>query len=213
MNEQEIRREVIDQVSKLIEERFDARINDLQLFARIFYASILSNYVRARSFAGNVGMILPELEAITKALYAMSTKRSAKQGSFETAKAFEVASSLNLTYKVPTTVKNNILKYVLTFTINHPVLLALEKGDVSWEKLEKNKIIKILESALRTLPSARNRRWRRSKALSSVEKVILKAIADIKGGKFKIKNNPRRYFEITVKNLVKQKDFINILIK
>lgn len=213
MNKDEIRQQVINKVSKLIEDRFKSKINDLQLFARIFYASIISSYIRARTLGNNVGIIIPELEPITKALYAMSKKRSAKHGSFEISKAFEISSALNLSYRIPTTVQNNVLTYIIKFELNHPVLIALERGDVSWEKLEQSKIASILGAALGNLSIARNRRWRRSDASNTVEKELLSAIKQLNKGNFKIIKNKRPYMQIAVRNLTRQKDFINILIK
>ncbi len=207
------KKQIIEDTSKLIDGLFERKIHDMELYARIFYASILSNYIRARSLGSNVGIILPELEAITKALYAMSRVRSAKQGSFEPAKAFEIANSLSISYKVPIAVQSNTLSYKVTFTIDHPALIALEKGEVSWQDMEKSKIIRILEAALGNLPTAKNRKFRRSEAFSSVATEIKKAIRQLNSGNFQIKNNKRKYMEIAVKNLVKEKDFINILIK
>jgi len=213
--EMKSRKQIINDTTAIIEHRFDTRLRDMELYARLFYASILSSYMRADALGNKVGIFLPELEPITKALYAMSKKRSSKQGSFETSKAFEVASSLSLSYKVPTMIQGNTLTYKVTFTIDHPALVALEKGQVSWENMEKSKIVGILEAALRTYPTARNRRWRRDEEQKDdpIAKLIRAAIRSINAGSFQIKNNKRKYMEIAVKNLVKEKDFINILIK
>lgn len=207
------RKAILNETAKIIEGRFQRRLRDMELYARIFYASILSSYTRANTMSGNVGMILPELEAITKALYAMSSKKAGKQGSFETGKAFEVANTLSLSYKVPLTVKNNVLTYKLTFKINHPILVALEEGKVSWEGMEKSKIINILEAALATLGRKREEGAISRRTRRPVEREILKAIDQLESGRFKIVKNKRPYMEITVKNLVKGKDFIDILIK
>lgn len=204
---------IINETSKVIEERFQRRIRDMELYARIFYASILSSYTRANTMGNNVGIILPELEAITKALYAMSTSKRSKEGSFEVSKAFEVANTLSLSYKIPITVQNNKLTYRMTFTVNHPILVALEEGNVSWEGMEKSKIIKILQAALGTLQTKREEGKINGQTRRPVEREILRAIKKLKDGHFKIVKNKRPYMEIVVKNLVKQKDFIGILIK
>lgn len=204
---------IINETTKIIEDRFERRIRDLELYARIFYASILSSYARANSLGSNVGIILPELETITKALYAMSTKKKSKQGSFETSKAFEVANTLSLKYKIPLIMQNEKLTYKLTFTVNHPILVALEEGNVSWEGMEKSKIIKILEAALGTLRTKKEEGKINRSTRRPIEREIYRAIAKLKSGHFKIIKNKRPYMQIVVKNLVKQKDFINILIK
>jgi len=212
MSEQ-FKNQIVNEVSKLIEEKFQRKIKDMELYARIFYASILSSYTRANSLGSNVGIIIPELEPITKALYAMSRTKRNKHGSFETSKAFEISSGLSLTYKIPIVIKNDTLTYVLTFTINHPVLVALENGDVTWEGMEKNKIIKILQAALSTLGQKKEEGKIGRSVRRPVEREILKAIKQLKKGRFNIIKNKRPYMEIVVKNLVKEKDFIGILIK
>jgi hypothetical protein len=207
------RKAIINETTKIIEEKFQRRIRDMELYARIFYASILSSYTRASTLSNNVGIILPELETITKALYAMSRTKKNKQGSFEASKAFEIANTLSLSYKIPMVAKNNVLTYKLTFTINHPILVALEEGNVSWEGMEKSKIIKILQSALSTLETKKEEGKINRSTRRPIEREILKAIAQLKSGGFKIVKNKRPYMEIAVKNLVKEKDFIGILIK
>lgn len=203
------RNHIIDETVKHINHLFETRIKDMELFARIFYASILSSYVRARTFSTKVGMILPELEAITKALYAMSSKRASKQGSFDTSKAFEVSNALKIRYRIPLGIQNDKITYKITFTINHPALIYLEKGIVSWEGMEKSKIKKILQASLSTLKTKNLNK----KVSDPIEKEILKAIGQLNKGGFKIIKNKRPYMEIAVKNLIRQKDFINILIK
>jgi len=204
---------ILNETTKVIEKKFQNRIRDMELYARIFYASILSSYSRANSLGSNVGIVLPELTVITKALYAMSRTRSKKQGSFETTKAFDIANSLDLKYKIPMVAKNDVLTYKLTFTIRHPILVALEEGNVSWEGMEKNKIINILQGALRTLTSKIDQVQISKGKARPIHVEILKAIAQLKKGEFKIIKNKRPYMEIAVKNLVKEKDFIGILIK
>lgn len=204
---------ILNETTKIIEGKFQRRIKDMELYARIFYASILSSYTRANTLGNNVGIVLPELTVITKALYAMSRTKSNKQGSFETTKAFDIANSLSLTYRIPMVAKNDILTYKLTFTIKHPILVALEEGNVSWEGMEKNKIIKILQGALGTLTSKLDQEQISKKKARPIHIEILKAIEQLKSGGFKIIKNKRPYMEIAVKNLVKEKDFIGILIK
>ncbi len=203
-----IRQQLIDQASAIIEQKFDSKIRGLEIFARIFYSSVLSSYTRANTLGSRVGVIIPELEPITKALYSISRTKANKQGSFELSKAFDIANTLKITYTVPLATKGNVLTYKLRFTISHPLLIALEQGDVSWENVEKSKLIGMLESALAT---SREREGKSSRTIS--QKEIQKTILQLKKGSFKIIKNKRPYMELTVKNLARQKDFINILIK
>lgn len=210
---QKTRKIILEKTSAIIDQRFERRIKDMELFARIFYASILSSYTRANAFGNEVGIVLPELEAITKALYAMSSKKKGKTGSFETSKAFEVARSLQIRYRIPLGITDNKLKYKMTFTITHPLLIALEEGEVSWQNMEKSKIVGILQSALFTLESKQEQGRVNRKTKRPIEREILKAIKQLEKGTFNIIRNKRPYMEIAVKNLIKQKDFIDILIK
>jgi len=207
------RAKIIDETKKILDDRFRKRINAMQLWARMLYASTLSSYARANSLASNVGLVLPELEAITKALYDISDAKRSKSGSFETGKAFDVARGLELRWRAPMFVNEDTLTYKLKFSIRHPLLVALEKGEVSWEQMEKNKIIGILQSALSTAESRQEQGRMTKRMKNSSEKEILRAISKLKRGTFNIVNNKRPYMEITVKNLAKQKDFIDILIK
>jgi len=210
--ESKIKQAILDETVKILNHKFQIRIKDMELYARIFYASILSSYSRARTFSYNVGMVLPQLEVITSALYEMSRTKKNKQGSFEVSKAFEVANTLRLKYRIPMTIKNNILTYKISFVINHPLLIALENGEVSWEGMPKQKIIKILQAALATIEVKKGKGEinRRSRRFS--ERIITETIADLGAGRFKLKKNKRPYLEIVVKNLIKEKDFIGILI-
>jgi len=207
------RKIILEKTSELIDNRFENRVKDMELFARIFYASILSSYTRANAFGNEVGIVLPELETITKALYAMSSTKRGKLGSFDPSKALEVARALEIRYRIPLGITDDTLKYKLSFKITHPILLALEHGDVSWENMEKSKIIGILHAALSTLESKSEQGKVNRKTRRPVEREILKAIKQLDKGTFKIVKNKRPYMEIAVKNMIKQKDFIDILIK
>ena len=203
------RQQILTKVAALIEQRFSQRIHDMEVFARVFYASILSSYTRANQLGGKVGLIIPELEPITRALYSMSSTKANRQGSFDLSKAFEVANSLRITYRAPMSIKDNTLTYKLTFTINHPLLIALEEGSVSWENLEKVKIKGILQSALTRLKEDKGKAY----VSSNVAQVLRSAILKLSKGGFQIVRNKRPYMEIAVKNIIRQKDFIQILTK
>jgi len=222
------RQQIIDQTSKMLEQRFASRIHDMQIYARIFYASILSSYIRANSFGNKVGLIVPELEPLTKALYAISSKKRNKIGSFETSKAFQVSNNLVIRYRNPLGIKGDTFTYRLTFIVTHPLLTALENGEVSWDNMERTKILGILKAALITMKKRQGRgKGKISKSAgTSIEKQLTKAIKQLSGsgskggkrykggvGRFKIVHNKRPYMEIAVKNIIQQKDFINILIK
>ena len=79
--------------------------------------------------------------------------------------------------------------------------------------MEKNKIIKILQAALGTLQTKKEERKINRRTRRPIEREILRAIKQLKSGHFKIVKNKRPYMQIAVKNLVKEKDFIGILIK
>lgn len=207
------RQVIINETTKILNAKFERRIKDMELYSRILYSSLLSSYSRSNTFASNVGIVLPELETITKALYAMSKTRQSKQGSFDVSKAFQIANSLTLSYKVPMVIESNTLTYKLTFKINHPILIALEEGNMSWEGMENSKIIKILGAALSNLDVKKVEGKIGAKTRRPIEREILRAMKQLKDGNFKIIKNKRPYMEIAIKNLVKQKDFINILIK
>jgi len=194
-------REILEHFHKKIESRID----DAQLFARVTYASILSSYERSNALGSRVGLRVPPLEPITEAVYeSWGGRWTSKKGSFQTAEAISVSNGLNLTYKKPRGYSGNTIKFKLTFDIGLEILKKLERGDISWDNISSDKLLRLLWASYRT------------GGMSSGNSVILyRAIRDVQiGGKQSLlKHNPRPYFEIAVKNMLKEKTFINMLIR
>jgi len=186
-------------------EKIERRIRDAELFARVTYASLLSSYSRADELGSIVGLDVPKLEPITEAVYeSWGGKWTSKKGSFTGADAIAVANGLNLKYERPKGYSGNTIKFKLTFDIGLEILKKLERGEVSWDNISSDKLLRLLYQAVKGGQVSRG---------NSI--ILYNAIRDVQmGGKQAlIKHNPRPYFEIAVKNMVREKTFINLLIK
>jgi len=189
----------------LFHSKIERNLSDAELFARITYASILSSYGRANTLGSKVGLSVAPIEPITEAVYeSWGGKWTAKKGSFLSSEATIIAQGLNLTYKKPHGYSGNTIKFKLTFDIGLEILKKLERGDISWDNIPSDKLLRLLYQAAR------------SDQVSKGNSIILfNAIRNVQlGGKNAIlKHNPRPYFEIAVKNMLREKTFINLLIK
>ena len=193
-----MRPQIIQKIAEELQTRINANLQNLHDSMTQLMTDVLTSYTTAEQVASAEGETIAPLEPITEVVYEHQRKRGGKEGAFKMrGRANEAAKTLQIRISSPS-IAGRIIRFQFKFEVSDPLLIALEKGEVSWNRIPTDRTIRLL------------RRYYKEEKDPRKRDILIEAMEDVQNRR--LKSNPRPYFKTSVMHSVKSKSFlINLL--